>query len=93
MIDYEWQIRMLEKDLAHAKEMQALARVRMDAHDTSIGAIEGYLGRIAAAQAATDEKLAQLAAGHAQLAAGQAELQAIVKTFIDSLRRGGNGHS
>jgi hypothetical protein len=41
---------------------------------------------MAAAQAATDEKLAQLAAG-------QAELQAIVKTFIDSLHRGANGHT
>lgn len=34
MMDYEYRILLLEKDLAHAREMQQIMRGRMDTHDT-----------------------------------------------------------
>jgi multidrug resistance efflux pump len=86
MSDYEWQIRMLEKDLAHAKEMQALARARMDAHDTSIAAVEGTLNRIG-------EKLDRTAALQQETAETVKVLAGSLERLIAALAPGGNGHT
>lgn len=43
----EYRIQLLEKELAHAREMQALMRARQDSADGRFERIEGYLYAIA----------------------------------------------
>lgn len=66
-MDYEFRIKIAEKELAHLKEMQALFRAHQDALDVSIGAlstvterIEANLERLTAAQLLTEQKLQNL---------------------------------
>jgi chromosome segregation ATPase len=65
-MDYEFHILMAEKELAHLREMQALTRPHVEAHDNSLKAadgrferIDGYLEQIAANQARTEANLAR----------------------------------
>src|SRR4030095_3982799 len=41
-MDYEWRIMLLEKDLAHYREMQTLVRERLDTHDQHLDGINRY---------------------------------------------------
>lgn len=66
-IDYEFRILVIEKELAHLKEMQNLIRLHQDAHDQSLGAVENILERIesnveklSAAQLITEQRLQNL---------------------------------
>lgn len=66
-MDYEFRIKIAEKELAHLKEMQSLFLARQDAHDASIamldkitGQIEANLEQITALQLVTERKLQNL---------------------------------
>jgi septation ring formation regulator EzrA len=63
-VDYEFQIRLAEKELAHLREMQAIMRSHQDAHDQSLSVIgsrldriEDNLEKVTALQAVTEQKL------------------------------------
>ena len=45
MIDYEFTIRRLEKELIHYREMQEIQRSHIDAHDRSIEALHAIADR------------------------------------------------
>jgi chromosome segregation ATPase len=47
-MDYEFKIHMLERELAHCKEMQQLMQAQAEAHDRSITALSPRLERIEA---------------------------------------------
>ena len=38
-MDYEFKITVLEKELAHYREMQALQQAHLDAHDSTLGSL------------------------------------------------------
>ena len=66
-MDYEFRIKIAEKELAHLREMQTLYRARADAHDASLAALDTLTGRIeanleqiTAAQLVTERKLQNL---------------------------------
>lgn len=46
MIDYEFTIRRIEKELAHYREMQKFEQAHLDAHDTSIHALSTIMSRM-----------------------------------------------
>lgn len=46
MIDYEYRITVAEKELAHLREMQALARAHREAHDQPFAAVATRMERI-----------------------------------------------
>lgn len=67
-MDYEFQIRLAEKELAHLKEMQAIMRSHIDAHDASFQVmserferIEANLEKITTSQVRTELNLAGIA--------------------------------
>jgi hypothetical protein len=45
-MDYEWSIKVHERELAHLREMQALTRAHMDTHDTSFQVVGDRMERI-----------------------------------------------
>jgi hypothetical protein len=66
-MDYEFRIKLAEKELAHLKEMQDIMRTHQDVHDASFAAvnttldrIEGILEKLSVAQLATEQKLQSL---------------------------------
>lgn len=68
-MDYEFKILLLEKETAHLREMQALMRTHLDAHDTTLKSLEaimlrteGNLERISSNMESLTEKLAALIA-------------------------------
>jgi len=93
MIDYEWKIQMLETELAHYKHMQEMMKARLDTHDSSFAGIENVFARIAAVQAATDEKLDRTAALQQETAETVKVIAEKLKGLIDALRHGSNGHT
>ncbi len=62
-MDYEFKIKVLEKELAHFREMQALFQSHEEAHDTSIDSVlervEKNLDRLSAAQLITEQKITE----------------------------------
>jgi hypothetical protein len=66
-VDYEFQIRLAEKELTHLREMQAIMRSHQDAHDQSLAVlgsrmdrIEDNLEKVTVLQAVTEQKLQSL---------------------------------
>jgi chromosome segregation ATPase len=59
-MNYEWRIFTLERELAHLKEMQALTRSHMEAHDASFQAVGNRMDRIEATLEALTDKLDKL---------------------------------
>jgi chromosome segregation ATPase len=66
-VDYEFRIKVAERELAHLREMQALTQAHLDAHDKSFNAVEArferidaYLEKIAQAQVRTEANLVVL---------------------------------
>jgi hypothetical protein len=47
-MDYEWSIKVCERELAHLREMQALHRAHLDAHDGALNVVGGRMDRIEA---------------------------------------------
>jgi hypothetical protein len=45
-VDYEFSIKLCEKELIHLREMQALKRAHVDAHDATFDAAAGRMDRI-----------------------------------------------
>ncbi|MBV9269171.1 MAG: hypothetical protein JO061_23580 [Acidobacteriaceae bacterium] len=57
MIDYQFRIKVAERELAHLREMQAIQQAHLDAHDCSFEAVGGRLDRIEADLAAAAANL------------------------------------
>jgi hypothetical protein len=72
-VNYEFRIQLLEKDLAHYREMQALVRERLDTVNRFAKQANERLDRIEAAL----EKLVE----------AQTHTQQILAAFIESLRK------
>jgi hypothetical protein len=67
-MDYEYRIKIAERELAHLREMQALHTAHMDVTDKAIEAcgtimerVESNLEKLTLAQLVTEQKLAALA--------------------------------
>jgi len=97
-MDFDWRIRMLDKELAHYREMQELMRSRLDTHDNSIEAIVDALVRAATSQEQTNETVKTLAetvktlAGDLKILADTVGVLAQkVSGLIDAMRAGTNG--
>jgi chromosome segregation ATPase len=91
MMEFEWKIRMLDKELAHYREMQELMRSRLDTHDNSIEAIVEAFARAATSQEQTNEIVKTLAGDLKILADTVAVLAQKVTGLIDAMRAGTNG--
>jgi len=65
---------------------------RLKEHQQWLEDCEMVLGKILLAQREADDNITRLAAAQLVNEEGLAELKNTVKSFIDSLRRGGNGH-
>jgi hypothetical protein len=86
MIDYEFKIRLLEKDLQHYREMQALMRERMDTHQLNFD-------HIAAGLIGAGERLARIEAIVEATTANINTLSAKIDKLVDAmLRNNPNGH-
>jgi hypothetical protein len=66
-VDYEFRIKVAEKELAHLHEMQKLFAAHQDTHDTSITALGGRMDRVEANLEATSELLRETATKLAEL--------------------------
>ena len=86
-MDYEFSIRVLEKELAHQREMQALLRAHVDAHDRTFDMVASSLQRAVSNLEKTNEALSQLATAYAQLAAAQAVSEQKFQGLVDLLTR------
>jgi hypothetical protein len=79
-MDYEFRIKVAERELAHLREMQKLTEAHQDTHDMSIAALGGRMDRVEANLETTSELLRETAKKLAEL--------------ILALRGGsGNGHA
>lgn len=84
-MDYEFHILLAEKELAHLREMQALTRSHVEAHDGSCKAVEARFERI-------DGYLEQIAVNLARTEVNLAALSEKFNGLIDALtREHGNG--
>jgi archaellum component FlaC len=97
-MDFDFRIRLLEKELAHYREMQDLVRARLDTHDNSIEAIADALVRLTKSQEQTNESVKTVAesiktlAGDLKILADTVGVLAQKVTgFIDALRASSNG--
>lgn len=61
-MDYEQRINQLEEDLRHTRSMQKIMSERLDAHDTSFGAIKQILVETERIVQQTAQQLQQLTA-------------------------------
>jgi chromosome segregation ATPase len=59
-VDYEFQIRRLEKELAHLRDIQQLHREHLDAHDKSFEVVGNRMDRIEAGLERFEEGLNRL---------------------------------
>jgi hypothetical protein len=91
MMDFEFKIRMLDKELAHYREMQELMRSRLDTHDSGIDAIVETFARAASIQEQTNETVKTLAGDLKILADTVGVLAQKVTGLIDAMRAGTNG--
>jgi prefoldin subunit 5 len=98
MMDFEWKIRMLEKELAHYREMQELMRSRLDTHDNGIQVIVDTLAsvaksqdRAAKTQEQTNETMNTLAGDLKILSETVSVLAQKVSGLIDALGASSNG--
>jgi hypothetical protein len=80
MIDYEFTIRRVEKELSHYREMQKLQEAHMDAHDRNIEALGAIPAR-------TEQNLVFLSEGQVALEKDLATLTTNVNTLVEALLR------
>jgi phage shock protein A len=59
-MDYEFHILVAERELAHLREMQALTRSHVEAHDSSFKAVEARFDRIERYLERTEANLAAM---------------------------------
>jgi chromosome segregation ATPase len=78
MIDYEFTIRRLDKELTHYREMQQIQSSHMDAHDRSIEALQTIVER-------TERNLDTLTAEVTDIAAEVKEIAGAVKTLTTNM--------
>lgn len=88
MIDYEFTIRRLEKELSHYREMQQLQEAHMDAHDRGIEALQTITQR-------AQENIAAISEGLKVLTAKVDTLATNLNTLVEALlseHHNGRGH-
>lgn len=90
-MDFDFRIRLLEKELAHYREMQDLVRARLDTHDHGIEALVDAQIRLTKSQERTDETVKTLAEDLKILADTVGVLAQTVTGFINALRASSNG--
>jgi hypothetical protein len=90
-MDFEWKIRMLEKQLAHYHEMQELMPSRLDTHDNRLEAIIDTLARAGKIQEQTNQTVKTLAADLKMLSETVGVLAQKVSGLIDALRASSDG--
>jgi chromosome segregation ATPase len=92
-MDYEWKILMLDKEVAHLREMKDLGRGRMDAHGASIEALHGYLNAIAGNLKETTESLSKTAVTVEAISTRVESLSVKLDALVEALlREHPNGH-
>jgi predicted nucleic acid-binding Zn-ribbon protein len=86
-MDYEYQITLLEKELAHYKEMQSLIRQHLDAHDASFEAVGNRMDRI---EANLDRAASLSVSTEAKIQAVSEKLDRLVDVLLRSHKNGQN---
>jgi chromosome segregation ATPase len=84
MMDYEFTIHYLERELAHYKEMQQWIKSHVEAHDRSIETLDSRMDR-------AESALENAAANIKELSALVMVIGEKLSAFIDSLRAGRDG--
>jgi hypothetical protein len=80
-VDYEFKIRMLEREIAHLKEMQQLQSGRLDIHDRGFDAVHETL-------AETGRMLRQSALELEEMRGIVRESQVMLKQLLDAMLTG-----
>jgi hypothetical protein len=85
-VDYEFRIKLLERETAHLKEMQEISRDRHDTHDERLTLIQQILG-------AVSSRIQEVVEVQNQLAVDQRVTEQKLQQLIDVLLGGQqNGH-
>jgi septal ring factor EnvC (AmiA/AmiB activator) len=79
-MDYDFRIKLAEKELAHLQEMQQIARERQDTTDSAIVSIKTILER-------TEKNIEALSEGLVQLQVSQAKTEKMLQDLIAALLR------
>ena len=92
-MDYDFRITVLEKELAHAREMQALTRSRVDAHDTGFAHVKDALSGTSERLDRIESLLEQVA-GNLNILTGDVKMLAgnVDALVAALLRQHPNGH-
>jgi len=86
-VDYEFSIKLCEKELIHLREMQALMRAPIDTHDASFSTVGGRMDRI-------ETNLERIEVTVGQVAEMQKVTEQKLQGLIDTLaREHSNGRS
>jgi len=86
MIDYEFTIRRLEKELTHYRELQQIEASHLDAHDRSIAALQAIAER-------TERNIEAISGEVKEIATAVKALTSNVSMLVEALlRKPKNGH-
>jgi len=88
MIDYEFTIRRLERELAHVREMQQIDQAHIDAHDRSMEGASANISRIDERLDRITATLDRIALQHAETEVMMTKNAALIQELINAIIQG-----